>query len=260
METVKLWQNTPGLAEETPVIEVYLPENKKSDAAVVIYPGGGYAKRAPHEGKGYAEFLNAHGITAFVVQYRVSPHTFPLPLVDARRGVRWVRQNAEKYGIDKNKIAVMGSSAGGHLAALTSTYLEPIEFEDVEPIDECFLPNMQILCYPVIVAPAPDKVAHFGSYRNLLGGESFTDAFKYDPSLLVSESTPRAFIWHTAADAGVNVINSYTYATKLRQNGVPVEMHIFPDGPHGLGLAEKYPHTAQWSSLLINSFKDLNWI
>lgn len=259
METFRLWESTPGLCEEVPVVDVYVPENKTSDAAVVIYPGGGYGKRAPHEGQGYAEFLNSHGITAFVVQYRVSPHTFPLPLLDARRGVRWVRKNAEKYGIDKNKIAVMGSSAGGHLAALTSTYTAPIDFEDVEPIDEDFLPNMQILCYPVIVAPAPDKVAHFGSYRNLLGGEYFTKAFDYDPSLLASETTPQAFIWHTAADAGVNVINSYTYASVLRKNNVPVEMHIFPDGPHGLGLAHKVPHTAQWSGLLINRFKDLGW-
>ena len=103
MEQFNLWENTPGLCEETPVVKVFVPENKKSDAAVVIFPGGGYYKRALHEGNGYAEFLNSHGITAFVVEYRVYPHKFPLPLLDARRGVRFARANAEKYGIDKNK-------------------------------------------------------------------------------------------------------------------------------------------------------------
>ena len=261
METVKLWQNTPGLSEETPVIDVYIPENKKSDAAVVIYPGGGYAKRAPHEGKGYAEFFNAHGITAFVVQYRVSPHTFPLPLLDARRGVRWVRQNADKYGIDKNKIAVMGSSAGGHLAATTATYTKPIDFDGKDSIDkEDFIPNAHILCYPVIVQPDDEGVAHRGSYKNLLGGRDLGMETALNPAKNVSDNTSPAFIWHTAADGGVNVINSYTYATALRRHNVPCEMHIFPEGKHGLGLAESVPHTAQWSGLMINWFKNLGWL
>ena len=141
-EQLNLWDNTPGLCEEVPVIEYYKPANKTSDAAVVILPGGGYEIRADYEGEGYAQFLADHGISAFVVQYRVKPHTFPLPLLDARRGIRFIRHNAEKYGIDKNKIAIMGSSAGGHLAALTSTYTKPIDFEGIDDIDkEDFLPN-----------------------------------------------------------------------------------------------------------------------
>ena len=119
--------------------------------AIVICPGGAYRLRVAHEGKNYAEFLTEHGYTSFVLDYRVAPHKFPLPLLDARRAIRFVRFYADKYGIDKNKIAIMGSSAGRHLAAMTATYYEPIEFENIDEIDkEDFIPNAQILCYPVI--------------------------------------------------------------------------------------------------------------
>ena len=261
METFDMWGNTPGLCEEIPTITPYIPETKKSDAAVVIFPGGGYRKRAQHEGGGYAEFLQANGITAFVVEYRVAPHTFPLPLLDARRGVRWVRANAERYGIDKSKIAVMGSSAGGHLAALVSTYTKPIAFEGADTIDnEDFLPNAQILCYPVICAPSDEGITHLGSYQNLVGGTDPELEKAVDPSLNVNESTPRAFIWHTSEDPSVNVINSYRYASALRMLDIRVEMHIFPDGRHGLGLAPQLPHVAKWSALLIDWFKYIYWL
>ena len=159
MDIIQLWENVPGYVDggEKPYITYYPAENKKGDGAVIIFPGGGYAKRAPHEGKGYADYLTAQGISCFVLEYRVSPNRFPLPLLDARRAVRYVRANAEKYGIDPNKIAVMGSSAGGHLAAFVSTYLKPIDGEGADDLDTVdFRPNAQILCYPVIdIAECP---------------------------------------------------------------------------------------------------------
>ena len=147
VKKMSLWRNIPGLSEENPEIIPYIPDTKKTDIAVVILPGGGYAIRSEHEGKGYAEFLNKNGITAFVVEYRVSPHRFPLPLLDSRRAIQWVRYYAEKYGIEKNKVLIMGSSAGGHLAALTSTYFHEInEFEINDEISkEDYVPNGQIL-------------------------------------------------------------------------------------------------------------------
>ena len=181
-------------------------------------------------------------------------------MLDERRAVRFVRAKAEEYGISKDKIAVMGSSAG-HLAALVSTYTKPIDFENLDEIDnENFLPNAQILCYPVICHPAGDGVAHAGSYLNLFGDNYDALAKEVDRALNVTKATPKAFIWHTANDSGVNVINSYTYATALRKNCVSKEMHIFPNGPHGLGLAENMPHVEQWSNLLINWFKEINWL
>lgn len=258
---MQLWKETPGMCGEIPVIEEYIPEQKASDMAVVIFPGGAYVGRAPHEGKGYAEFLRDHGICAFVVQYRVSPHRFPLPLLDARRAVRTVRAKAAEYGIDKNKIAVMGSSAGGHLAALTSTYTAPIDFEGLDEIDnEDFLPNAQILCYPVILAPDEEKLAHVGSYQMLLGDKMEEMKHQVAPAELVTEKTPQAFIWHTSDDAGVNSINSCYYAAALRKHNVPYELHILPHGAHGLGLAQNLPHVAQWPGLLLNWFKEIGWM
>ena len=257
---MQLWKNTPGFCEEIPKIEYYPPQTAPSDAAIVIFPGGGYGGRSPHEGKGYAEFLADAGVHAFVVDYRVAPHRFPLPLLDARRAVRWVRAHATEYGIDKNKIAVMGSSAGGHLAALVSNYAAPIEYEGIDEIDkESFCPNAQILCYPVICAPS-SGVAHKGSYYNLLGGQDGALENAVDPALLVSGTTPPAFIWHTSDDNAVNVINSYRYGIALREAGVPVEMHVFPKGAHGLGLAYKQPHVAQWSSLLLTWLRYNDWL
>ena len=110
METIKLWETIPGRCDVEPKFEYYPAENKITTATVVILPGGGYTYLAEHEGKGYAEFFNSIGMDAFVCSYRVSPHKFPLPLLDARRAMRVVRFNAEKFGIDPDRIAIIGSS------------------------------------------------------------------------------------------------------------------------------------------------------
>ena len=247
MQTFSLWDAD---SVHTTKIEWYEPQQKKSNGAVIIFPGGAYTHLATHEGKGYAEYLNSIGITAFVVYYHLVPDRFPLQLLDARRAVRFVRANSEKFGVDKDKICAMGSSAGGHLTALLSTYTAKIDGEGVDEIDEySYLPNGQIVCYPAIVSD--ERIAHPGCFRNLLGEEN-TDWASYDPSLLVHEYTPKAFIWHTASDKGVKVLNSYAYATALYEKEIPCEMHIFPYGGHGLGLAPSNAHVAQWSSLLKN--------
>ncbi len=259
-EENNLWESTPGLCKEIPKITAYIPENKAYEGAVVILPGGGYAMRAPHEGEGYAKFLAENGMCAFVVDYRVAPHRFPLPLLDARRGVRYVRHFADKYGIDKNKVAIMGSSAGGHLAALTSTYYEGIEFEGMDEIDkEDFIPNAQILCYPVIKLLGA-KVAHLGSGQNLLGSElQVKMCEELSPDLIATEKTPQAFIWHTFEDGAVPVYNSLDYARRLKDMGVDVEMHLFPRGGHGMGLAPGdtpiHKNVQQWGGLLLNWLK-----
>lgn len=259
-EQFNLWNETPGMCEEIPTLTAYIPENKTTDSAVVIMPGGGYGMRAPHEGEGYAKFLTEHGITAFVCGYRVSPHRFPLPLLDSRRAIRTVRFYADKYGIDKNKIAIMGSSAGGHLSAMTSTYFEPIEFEGIDDIDkEDFIPNAQILCYPVIKTLSQTDGAHIGSAKNLMGDKVLELGEKLDPEKTVSDRTPQCFMWHTFEDSCVPVYNSLDYAKALKKYNIPVEMHIFPHGSHGLGLTDGEgklnKHVSQWGELLINWLK-----
>ena len=251
MDTYLLWNDkAPGADTEVPMLEAYIPQDKKSRAAFLILPGGAYAGRARHEGEGYAAFLNEFGISAFVVGYRVAPARFPDPLLDARRAVRYLRANAEKFDIEPDKIAVIGSSAGGHLAAFLSTYREAIVGEGIDEIDAYdYLPNLQVLCYPVI--SSDEAVTHAYSYKMLLG-DRYDDRAEYSPELLVAADTPPAFIWHTAADQAVNVENSYRYATALRTAGVPCEMHIFPYGVHGLGVSPADPHVAQWVGLLKN--------
>lgn len=245
---MKLWENLENSTE----ISFYKSPEKKFDGAVVVFAGGAYAMRAEHEGKGYAEFLNSIGMDAFVVDYRVAPNSFPLPLLDARRAVRFVRANAEKFGVDKNKIAAMGSSAGGHLVAMLSTYTKEIAGEGIDEIDDVdCVPNLQILCYPVILNPKTGY-SHVGSYQNLLGDNYERLMEEVDPALNVTERTPKAFIWHTAADAGVNVTNSLLYSKVLHDKGIYSELHVFPDGHHGLGVAKDFPHVAQWTGLLEN--------
>lgn len=250
MEKFKLWQDE---ADNNVEIEYYAPLNKTNKVAVVIFPGGGYTHLAKHEGTGYVQLFDSLGITAFVVNYRVSPNRFPLPLMDARRAMRFVRANAEKFGVDKNKILAMGSSAGGHLTALLCTYLGDIGEEKDELYKEEFLPNGQILCYPVI--SSDESISHKGSFEKLLG-EKYTEKEKYSPELLVKSTAPPAFIWHTSEDRGVSLVNSYLYASALWKEKISCELHIFSQGEHGLGLATQLPHVAQWTDLLKNWIRE----
>ena len=248
-ETVKLWDKTPGKYVYEPEITYYPTLVKVSKATVVIFPGGGYYGLAPHEGEGYAQFFNTIGLDAFVVKNRVSPCTFPLPLLDARRAVRYVRANAEKYDIDPSRVAVMGSSAGGHLAALVSTYRGEIEYEGIDATDGYdYLPNAQILCYPVICMD-DDRITHMGSNEGLLG-DNRSLAPSVTPSTIADEKTPQAFFWHTSDDSAVNVINTYRYATKLRELNIPAEVIVYPSGHHGEGLAPGFYLNNGWTAEL----------
>ena len=170
--------------------------------------------------------------------------------------------------IDKNKIAAMGSSAGGHLAALLSTYTDVIDDEFTDKTDSAdYMPDAQILCYPVINL-YDTQIAHIGSGDNLTGNKvaesgDVDTRRQLTPSLICSKNTPPAFIWHTFDDATVNVKNSLEYAAALKSCGVDTELHIFPNGRHGLGLTNRSNdlenHVAQWSYLLLNWLKYIGW-
>lgn len=246
MEILPLWEH----GEHPTTIRFYPAETQRGDGTVIIFAGGGYRIRAPHEDAGYAARLNAFGLHVFTVDYRVSPDRFPLPLLDARRAVRYVRANAAKFGVNPDKIAVMGSSAGGHLAAMTATYRLPIDGEGIDEVDALSArPDLQILCYPVITLCEPFR--HKGSAVSLLGEERVEEmGAKLSPNLIADAETPPAFVWHTSTDQGVPVSNSCRYVERLAELGIPAEMHIFPMGKHGLGLAESEPYLAIWSDLL----------
>ncbi len=254
-----LYSKAPGMCEEVPTLTYYPAEKRASNAAVVIFPGGGYAYRANHEGEGYALMLNELGMDAFVCAYRVAPHAFPCALLDARRAVRTVRSRAQELGLDPQKIAVMGSSAGGHLAALVSTYQTALEGEGIDEIDALpYLPNLQILCYPVI--SSDPQIAHINSYKNMTGRDDSDFFNTVDPLQLLEGNAPPAFIWHTAEDSVVAVANSLRYTEKMSKYKIPCELHVFPYGYHGLGCAQEMPHVAQWLRLLVNYFRLLQWV
>ena len=230
-----------------------------SDCAVIIFPGGGYSMRAEHEGAGYAKWFQSIGITSFVVDYRVAPYKHPAELADAIRAVRYVRHFADKYGIDKNKIIVMGSSAGGHLAASVSVHYDKDTYTATDDIDkEDCKPNATILCYPVIDM---FEYRHDGSRQNLIGARAFEeDKELMSLHLQVTRDTPQTFIWHTAEDGTVPVENSLLYAGALSEAHVPFELHVYPFGHHGLGLAKAMPHVAQWADSLTNWLRLIEFI
>jgi len=206
-------------------------KEKKNGLGLIIFPGGGYAALAGHEGKGYADFFAAAGIECFVVTYRLGSqgHRHPAMLEDALSSIYTVRKNAAEYGIETNKIGVIGSSAGGHLASHAVTAF------DLYQSSISLRPDFGILSYPVI--DMLGEYCHVGSRKNLLGPDATEDDFaKVSTDRLVSPQTPPCFLWHTWEDGGVPVENSILFALALRKNKVPFDLHVYETGGHGLGL------------------------
>lgn len=254
-----LWGVVPGTTNTKPYLMYYKPESKVTNGAILIIPGSGYSaspSKAPQEGDRVARYLCEKGITVFVLEYRVAPDFYPLPLLDGRRAMRYIRYHSEEFGIDKNKIVAMGYSAGGHLTASLTSYNEKMDYEDIDEIDkESFMPDLQVLCYPVISLDLELYYAHKGSSKCLLDNryEELKDMLSLDNSR-VNAISP-TFIWHNFDDSCVNVVNSLRYAENLRQKGTSVEMHIFPDGGHGIGLPiedrKDFNHNRKWIELLM---------
>ena len=244
-----LWEGAAPLAkgnekEDTPTIQYFAPPPWFAmDKALVILPGGGYRALAQHEGIGFAEFFASKGIHSFVVNYRLGSHNYhhPAEVSDAARGIRLVRNAAKDLGFSPDKIGLVGSSAGGHLAAFTATWHK----EGLKGADEIMeisgRPDFIILCYPVISALPEWK--HHGSFQNLLGKEEFTteDIQHFSMELAADAATPPAFIWHGGEDAGVKPENSILYALRLRSLGIKAELHIYEKGGHGCGLGNGHP-------------------
>jgi acetyl esterase/lipase len=229
--------NDPEL--DVPSITVWLPPAlKASGAAVVVCPGGGYRiLAANHEGKQIAEWLNSLGIAAFVLKYRLGPrYRHPAMLQDAGRAIRTVRANAGKWGVDPHRIGIIGFSAGGHLASTVGTHFDGGKPDAADPIERVSSrPDRLILVYPVIALAPP--FGHAGSMTNLLGENPKAELVEsLSNERQVTRETPPTFLAHTNADAGVLAENSLLFALALRKAGVPVELHLFERGPHGLGL------------------------
>ncbi|WP_160036485.1 alpha/beta hydrolase [Paenibacillus sp. An7] len=264
MSEIFIWPGQPPYAAEgyeadRPTLRAYLAEGAKS--AVIVCPGGGYGHLADHEGEPVAKWLNEAGISAFVLKYRISPHKEPAPLADARRAIQYVRAHAEEYGIDKNRIAMLGFSAGGHLTANAGTSWVP-GAEDPKGEDpvasESSKLDAMILCYPVITM---EDYGHLGSREALLGKGASSDLIqKYSNEKQVFKETPPAFIWHTYADEAVPVQNSLAMSMALSESRVPHELHVFEEGRHGIGLAEEFAETTgKWKELCITWLRKQGW-
>jgi acetyl esterase/lipase len=240
-----------------PQYEVRLPEaSKRTGAAVIILPGGGYTILAmDHEGRQYADWLNERGIAAVIVKYRVSGkdgagYHFPVPLMDARRAIRLTRSKANEWGIDPAKVGVMGSSAGGHLASMCATlWDEKLPEETTDNIDalDC-RPDFAVLVYPVI--SMTESWGHGGSKRRLLRENAPADlAARVSTEKRVNAKTPPCFLVHAADDMVVPLRNSLEFAARCAENKVPVVCHVYAKGGHGFGLRGK-GDSAGWQALL----------
>ncbi len=231
---------------DVPRLTAYPVQTQEPASAVIVCPGGGYGRRAEHEGAPVASWLNALGIAAFVLDYRVAPHRHPAPLHDAQRAIRLVRHNADAWHIRADRVGVLGFSAGGHLAATVGTSPDTADSAADDPVERMSTrPEALVLCYPVI---SFGPFAHAGSVRNLLGDDPSDDARRQlSADTNVSSNTPPAFLWHTADDPEVSVEHSLAFASALHRNGVPFALHVYPNGAHGLGMAKSDPEVSSWA-------------
>jgi acetyl esterase/lipase len=221
-----------------PTLSVFFPE-KPNGSAVVICPGGGYAYLAiTKEGYKVAKWLNTLGITAFVLKYRLPSDQIMEnktigPLQDAQESIRFIRRNAAKWGINTEKVGVIGFSAGGHLASTLSTHYNEVVYKAIDTVSA--KPNFSILIYPVL--SMDEKITHKGS-RNLLLGTAPSAALieKYSNEKHIDSSTPPTYIVHAVDDKSVPVENSINYLLALKKNSVPCEIHLYESGKHGFGL------------------------
>jgi acetyl esterase/lipase len=267
--SIRLWNSAaPGAlgtqAHDIPALTPYLPERQNAlRAAMLIFPGGGYGHLAAHEGEDYALFLNTLGITAFVLQYRLGTHGYrhPAMLQDASRAMRLIRARANEWNLDKDKIGVMGSSAGGHLAATLLTHWDSGDANAADFIErESSRPTLGVLCYAVI---SMGTHGHEGSKQNLLGENPSPETVQLlSNELQVNAQTPPCFVWHTWEDTSVKLENSLEFVAALLRHGVPFDFHVYQKGAHGIGLVDKPPfeNAHPWSRNLEFWLREQNFI
>ena len=263
LQPFPLWENgAPGALghddSDIPML-TYYPAAHGAPTAVIIAPGGGYrGLEMNYEGRQVANWLNAVGISAFILKYRLGPrYHHPIELGDAQRAIRLVRAHAADYGLKPDRIGMLGFSAGGHLTSTAETHFDNGNPNAADPIDRVSSrPDFAVLCYTVVSMTAP--YSHRGSAQALLGDSP-------DPKLLedlsnetrVTPQTPPTFIFSTSEDTTVPSENSVAFYLALHKANVPAELHIFQKGRHGVGLALGDPALGEWPTLLLHWLRGL---
>lgn len=247
----------------TPTVTVYIPEKQNAlKTAILICPGGGYSRVVvEHEGEEIAKALNSIGVTAFMLKYRLPNDTCMssremVPLMDAQQAIKYIRDHAKEYGIDKNHVGVIGFSAGGHLASSLATKFQTSYIENTSKTN--LRPDFMILGYPVI--SMNDSICHKGSRDRLIGKKpSPENVLLYSSELQVTPQTPPAFIFHAKDDKTVPVINSIRMHKELGANKVKSTLHIFEAGGHGFGL-NNTSTLVKWFDLVTQWMKENKFI
>lgn len=256
LKTIPLWEGkAPGALgnrpQDMPTLTVVPPgETASFGSAVIVAPGGGYqALASAMEGRQVADWFAAHGVTAFVLTYRLTPfgYAHPTQLIDAQRAIRWVRAHAADYGVNPERIGMIGFSAGGHLAAMAETRFDPGQPGAADPIERASSrPDFVVLSYAAIDLPS--------NRWNTLGltGPNTPKARlgELNPAANVRRDSPPTFLWQTTTDELVPPSNAIRMYEALVGAGVPAELHIFGEGHHGMGLGMTDQALSAWPNLL----------
>jgi acetyl esterase/lipase len=247
---------------DKPHLEIFGASGPGMHTAVIVCPGGGYTHLAyEKEGTRIAEWLNLRGITAFVLTYRLSPrYHYPAPILDGQRSVRWVRSHAQEFNIAPDRIGMWGFSAGGHLVGMMGTHFDDGDAEAADPVDRVSdRPDFVISSYGGLTLQP--GVAKPNAMESLMGDHPSPELKdELSPDKHVTARTPPYFLYATTPDQAVPVLSSVVFYTALVRAGVPAEMHIFQEGPHGTALGQSDPALSAWPELLENWLRLNGWI
>jgi acetyl esterase/lipase len=256
MNKIYLWENPPYIADTDDNFRPSITEFKVNDTktAVIVIPGGGYGMKADHEKDPIALMFNKAGINAFTLDYNVARCNKFAPLSDVQRAIRMVRS------MGYEKVATLGFSAGGHLCCTSGTLYDFDAYPKTDAIDELSArPDAFMPCYPVV--SMQDHLTHMGSRQNLLGADWDNVLYvnMFSNELNITKNTPPCFIWITRNDNAVDAKNVLVLADALYAKGVYFELHIYPDGCHGKGLAEDTNDICTWPGHAVTFLKNLGW-
>lgn len=269
-----LWPDAPPMAKgsaetDIPKLYYYPPTGTGVHSAVIVLPGGGYNHLVMEkEGGVEARWLASRGVAAFVLQYRLSPYHFPVPMMDGARAIRYVRAHAAEFAIEPGKLGIWGFSAGGHLAGYLSvapedkplTNASSVSLDSIDRLSA--RPDFAIFSYARL--SLDPSIPRTGTMEPLIGDDPSPDAINQVSIVKhVTATTPPAFIYSTTGDQTVNSMNATAYYDALKRAGVPAELHIFELGPHGTGMGQNLPgltELAIYPLLLEQWMQQHNWM